>query len=115
MATWRCIKLCGACCHLDPSDRPELATYLSPDELSQYLSLVGEGGWCINFDRASRECRIYEQRPRFCRVQPDIFEQMYGVTAEDFNEFAIDCCHQQIEGVYGSQSPEMERYQQAVG
>lgn len=115
MAIWLCIKQCGACCHLAPEERPDLAEYLSPEELQQYLSMVGEGGWCINFDHHLRECRIYEQRPRFCRVVPETFEQMYGVTQEEFNDFAIDCCHQQIEAVYGEASAEMERYLEQVG
>lgn len=115
MASWQCVKSCGACCHLDPRDRPELQDYLSPEELQLYLSMVGEGGWCINFDRETRKCRIYERRPRFCRVQPEIFQQMYGVEAAEFNDFAIDCCHEQIEGVYGADSPEMERYTETVG
>lgn len=110
MATWQCVKLCGACCHLDPRDRPDLDKYLSPEELELYLSMVGEGGWCIHFDHKTRECTIYEQRPRFCRVKPEIFEQMYGIDLEEFNDFAIDCCYQQITGVYGNQSPEIHRY-----
>lgn len=114
MATWRCVKLCGACCHLEPSDRPDLDKYLSPEELERYLSMVGEGGWCIHFDHNTRECTIYEQRPRFCRVKPDIFQQMYDIDATEFNDFAIDCCRQQIEGVYGRNSQEIRRYNQEV-
>ena len=114
MASWRCIKECGACCNLEPEERPDLAEYLSPEELSQYLGMVGEGGWCINLDLQTRKCRIYEQRPRFCRVLPETFEQMYGVGPTEFNDFAIDCCHQQIEAVYGDASPEMERYSSQV-
>jgi hypothetical protein len=114
MANWLCVKNCGACCHLDPTDRPELEDYLSPDELTLYLSMVGEEGWCINFDHDTRKCRIYEQRPRFCRVQPDTFKVMYGVNADEFNDFAIDCCRQQIEGIYGRKSSEMEHYNQAI-
>ena len=112
MATWRCIKHCGACCHLDPADRPQLDNYLSPEELKLYLSMVGEDGWCTHFDQQQRNCRIYEQRPRFCRVQPHTFEQMYAVPVDKFNDFAIDCCRQQIAGVYGSRSQEMQRYNQ---
>ncbi|MDJ0716123.1 MAG: YkgJ family cysteine cluster protein [Prochloraceae cyanobacterium] len=114
MEKWRCVKNCGACCHLNPADRPNLEDYLSVEELEVYLSMVGEGGWCVNFDRVTRECRIYEQRPRFCRVQPDNFQRMYGVDSEDFNDFAIDCCRQQIEGVYGSKSQEMFRYNREI-
>ncbi|VXD14793.1 conserved hypothetical protein [Planktothrix serta PCC 8927] len=115
MATWLCVKQCGACCHLDPSERPELEDYLAPEDLKLYLSLVGEDGWCIHFDPEARECKIYDQRPRFCRVQLDVFQELYGIEAEELNDFAIDCCQQQIEGVYGDASPEMEHFNQAVG
>ena len=115
MATWRCVKECGACCHLDPADRPDLDLYLSPEELEEYLSLVGEDGWCIHFDHTHRECQVYANRPRFCRVQADIFQELYDVQPKDLNDFAIDCCRQQIEGVYGDLSLEMLRFDRAVG
>jgi uncharacterized protein len=111
---WRCVENCGACCHLLPEERPELAEYLTPEELNLYLSMVGEDGWCIHFDHLTRKCSIYEERPRFCRVRPDIFQSMYEIEAEEFNDFAIACCHQQIIGVYGENSPELANYQQIV-
>jgi uncharacterized protein len=114
MATWRCITGCGACCQLTPDER-DLEEYLTETELQQYLSMVGEEGWCIHFDRSSRLCTIYEERPIFCRVKPDNFQRMYGVELKEFDEFAIDCCHQHIEDLYGEDSPEMTRYQQEVG
>jgi uncharacterized protein len=110
MPNWLCVNNCGACCHLDPSERPDLEEYLSKEELELYLSMIGEGGWCINYDRSRRKCNIYEQRPRFCRVLPETFEQMFGVEPEGFNEFAIECCHEQIAAVYGEDSEEMQRY-----
>ena len=115
MGTWLCVKECGACCNLDPTDRPDLDQYLSPEELELYLSMVGEGGWCVNFDHTKRECRIYEDRPRFCRVEADVFADLYGVESEELNEFAIECCRQQIEGVYGDRSLEMVRFNREVG
>ena len=111
---WQCVSGCGACCNLTPEDRPDLAEYLSSEELELYMSMVGEDGWCINYDRDSRKCQIYDERPRFCRVQPDNFENMYGVKAEEFNEFAIACCQEQITGVYGKDSPELARYDRAI-
>jgi Fe-S-cluster containining protein len=111
---WKCVEGCGACCNLDPSDRPDLEEYLTPEELAHYLSLVGENGWCINFNHQTRKCLIYEQRPRFCRVQPETFQEMYNIDPSDFNEFAIDCCRQQIEGVYGEESPEMKQYNEEI-
>ena len=114
MANWKCIEGCGACCHLDPSDRPDLDHYLTASELEHYLSLVGEDGWCINYDSESRCCKIYDTRPNFCRVQSDTFIRMFGISPEDVNDFAIECCKQQIEGVYGNQSDELERFINAV-
>lgn len=110
MATWKCVKHCGACCNLDPADRPDLENYLSPTDLEVYLSLVGEGGWCIHYDKTTRECSVYNERPWFCRVEPTSFQALYGVAPDQLNDFAIDCCEQQIEGVYGAESPEMEHF-----
>jgi uncharacterized protein len=115
MATWRCVKQCGACCNLNPADRPDLDLYLGPDELERYLSLVGEDGWCIHFDALTRECTIYDDRPRFCRVEVDVFQDLYDIDADQVNDFAIECCQQQIDGVYGPRSLEMARFQHEVG
>ena len=115
MATWQCVKQCGACCQLDPGDRPDLEAYLSEDELALYLSLIGPDGWCIHFDSENRECQIYPDRPSFCRVEADSFERMFGIQPEELNDFAIECCRQQIEGVYGDRSLELMRFNRAVG
>ncbi|MEB3830382.1 YkgJ family cysteine cluster protein [Phormidium sp. CCY1219] len=115
MATWQCVKQCGACCHLDPADRPDLEDYLTPEELELYLSMVGSDGWCVNYDSLTRECRIYDDRPRFCRVRADVFQDMYGIEPEELNEFAIECCSEQISGVYGDRSLEMVRFRHYVG
>ncbi|XHX77070.1 MAG: YkgJ family cysteine cluster protein [Stenomitos frigidus ULC029] len=115
MPTWRCVKQCGACCHLDPTDRPDLEDYLSPPELALYLSMVGANGWCIHFDHATRECSVYADRPRFCRVAPDVFQELFGVEPDEMNDFAIACCREQIEGVYGDRSLEQIRFDREVG
>ncbi|MCC0178887.1 YkgJ family cysteine cluster protein [Waterburya agarophytonicola K14] len=112
---WQCVNNCGACCNLTPEDRPDLAEYLQPEELALYMSMVGEDGWCINYDHDNRKCQIYEQRPGFCRVKPDHFQDMYGIEVAGFNEFAIACCQQQICGVYGDDSEELARYNSAIG
>lgn len=115
MATWQCVSNCGACCQLQPEDRPDLEDYLTPEELQTYLSMVGEDGWCIHFNPESRRCKVYDRRPQFCRVQPDTFQRMFGIESEDLNDFAIDCCQQQISSIYGDLSPEMERFNSATG
>jgi hypothetical protein len=114
MSTWHCVKHCGACCQLDPVDRPELPDHLTATELDLYQSLIGFDGWCIHFDQVTRECQIYDQRPDFCRVRPDTFERMFGIAPEELNEFAIECCREQIEGVYGDRSLESIRFEQAI-
>ncbi|MEM9213576.1 MAG: YkgJ family cysteine cluster protein [Cyanobacteria bacterium P01_F01_bin.150] len=115
MERWKCIEKCGACCHLDPADRPDLDEYLSPEDLSLYLSMVGEDGWCIYFDHNRRCCTIYDKRPSFCRVHVDTFVAMYDIEPEEMNDFAIACCHQQIAGVYGDRSLEALRFEREVG
>ncbi len=115
MSTWQCIKNCGACCHLDPSDRPDLAEYLTPDQLKQYLSMVGSDGWCINFDQITRACKIYNDRPRFCRVEPEIFKELFEIEPAEVNDFAIDCCREQISDRFGEYSLEQIRFEQAIG
>ena len=114
MATWQCIKGCGACCNLDPRDRPDLEDYLTPKQLSHYLSLVGADGWCIHYDQELRECLIYEERPRFCRALPETFVTMFEIEPEEFNDFAIECCQEHIEWIYGEDSDELLRYNQSV-
>jgi len=111
---WQCVSGCGACCNLAPEERPDLDEYLSETELETYMNMVGADGWCINYDHEARKCQIYTERPRFCRVQPDTFESMFGIEPAEFNDFAIACCHQQIGGVYGESSPELERYNREI-
>ena len=114
MAHWHCIQGCGACCHLDPSDRPDLEHYLDAESLAHYLSLVGPDGWCIHFDPQQGTCDIYADRPWFCRVQADTFQTLYGIDPDDLDEFAIACCESQIGEVHGPDSDEMIRFTAAV-
>jgi uncharacterized protein len=79
------------------------------------MAMVGEDGWCIHYDKLNRDCTIYDSRPSFCRVTPKTFGQMFGIEPEELNEFAIDCCRQQIDGVYGDRSLESIRFEQAIG
>jgi uncharacterized protein len=115
MPSWHCVKQCGACCKLTPEERPDLDQYLAPESLALYLSMVGPDGWCINFNQDQRNCNIYDDRPHFCRVQPDTFLEMFDVEADELDEFAIDCCREQIEDVYGDKSLEMLRFDREIG
>jgi hypothetical protein len=40
---------------------------------------------------------------------------MYGIEPAELNDFAIDCCLEHIEDLYGDRSLEMIRFQQQVG
>ena len=109
---WRCISGCGACCRLDPTQRPEALTALSPRQQQTYLEMVGQDGWCIHFDSGSRRCRIYERRPDFCRV--DNLMDLFGNEAEDDpDQLAISCCRQQIRVEYGGRGKVMRRFMRA--
>lgn len=114
MANWSCVQHCGACCHLDPSERPDVQNYLSDEEWALYQSLVGPEGWCIHFDSATRQCEIYAERPQFCRVTPEVFQRLYEVPPEELNDFAIACCQEQIAAVYGDRSLEQLRFERAI-
>ena len=62
--------------------RPDLDTYLSPEEFGKYKSMIGPDDWCVNFDQEKRMCTIYEDRPGFCRVDAEKYKVMYDVEGE---------------------------------
>ncbi|KAM7526277.1 hypothetical protein LguiA_016179 [Lonicera macranthoides] len=113
---WQCVERCGACCKLEKGP-----TYPSPDEIFDdpsdvqlYKSLIGPDGWCINFEKSTRKCSIYSDRPYFCRVEPDIFETLYGISKKKFNKEACGCCIDAIKYVYGAQSQELDKFNHAI-
>lgn len=109
---WRCISGCGSCCRLDPGERNEALDALSPEQQQQYLEMVGPDGWCIHYDTGSSSCRIYDDRPFFCRVEN--LAGLFGVAAEEANDFAIACCRQQIRCEHGGRGMVMKRFEQAI-
>ena len=40
---------------------------------------------------------------------------MFGIDTSELNDFAIECCEEQISGVYGSKSEELKQFMTAVG
>lgn len=117
--TWQCISGCGACCRLDPAERGEALEALSAEERTQYLAMVGPDGWCIHFDTGGRRCRIYEERPSFCRVENLI--TLFGAQDDepdaeplDGDALAIACCKQQIRSEFGGRGRVMRRFLQAI-
>ncbi|BBL86582.1 Fe-S cluster protein (chromatophore) [Paulinella micropora] len=106
---WQCNQLCGACCHLNPADRQEALQALAPSEQDVYLSMVGNDGWCIHFESNRRYCRIYDERPSFCRVGRLI--ELFNMDRLDQTAFTLSCCRQQIRTVYGGRSKEMRQFE----
>jgi Fe-S-cluster containining protein len=109
---WQCISGCGACCRLDPDRRGEALAALNAEQRSTYMDLVAADGWCRHFDTGNRRCRIYADRPDFCRVQRLL--ALFGQEGEDFDSFAISCCLQQIRSEEGGRGRVMRRFQRAI-
>ncbi|MCP9818454.1 YkgJ family cysteine cluster protein [Synechococcus sp. Cruz-9H2] len=109
---WSCISGCGACCRLDPEQRGEALDALSEEQRQLYLSMVGADGWCRHFNTGSRTCRIYADRPEFCRV--GALAQLFAIPLEQGEAFAIACCQQQIREEYGGRSVVMRRFERAT-
>ncbi|WP_269622909.1 YkgJ family cysteine cluster protein [Prochlorococcus marinus] len=107
-AKWGCIKNCGACCKLAPEDRNEALNALSVEQQTFYFSLVGEDGWCRFYNKSTKACRIYKDRPDFCHVSN--LTKLFNIKSKDINQFAITCCKQQIRHIYGGRSKVMKTF-----
>lgn len=127
---WHCIAGCGACCRLDPALRQDALLALDAAQRSQYLAMVGADGWCIHYDTGARRCRIYAQRPQFCRVSTlvNLFAPELGQRHDDalsdevdpmtwepaVHQLAATCCTQQIRSEYGGRGKVMRRFLRAI-
>ena len=109
---WSCVNGCGACCRLDPEERWEALELLSDQQVREYLALAGADGWCRHYDTGRRICRIYEDRPNFCRVTSLL--GLYRLKESEFNAFAISCCREQIRSSYGGRSKEMRGFNKQI-
>lgn len=115
LSCWGCVSKCGACCYLAPSERPGVYDWLSSkSDRETYESMVGPDGWCVHFDRTSRTCTIYHDRPHFCRVDStDWAEKLLGYGEAPSNKVgraARTACREWIGSVYGDRSDEIRRY-----
>lgn len=109
---WKCMNQCGACCRLAPEERPEALEALTDLQREVYLGMVAADGWCKHFDSGGRRCRIYDQRPDFCRVSE--LGAMFNVSSDEIDAFAICCCRQQIRSVYGGRSAELRKFERTL-
>lgn len=46
--------------------------------------MIGPDDWCIHFDKENRQCKVYEDRPQFCKVDKKSYKKMFDVEPEDF-------------------------------
>ncbi|MFM7648234.1 MAG: YkgJ family cysteine cluster protein [Cyanobium sp.] len=118
---WQCIAGCGACCRLDPELRQDALAALSPEQRQTYMDMVGVDGWCIHYDTGGRRCRIYNQRPDFCRVAnllalfaPELAPAATAGWNPAAHGLAIACCRQQIRSEYGGRGRVMRRFERAI-
>nr|GMD62698.1 uncharacterized protein LOC109180046 [Ipomoea batatas] len=101
---WQCVQNCGACCKLDkgPDFPSPEEVFDDPSDIQLYKSLVGSDGWCIHYEKSTRKCSIYAERPYFCRVEPEIFETLYGIDKKKFNKEACSVLLQLLHRHYQS-------------
>jgi Fe-S-cluster containining protein len=109
---WQCISGCGACCRLDPDLRPEALEMLDAEQRQTYLAMVGDDGWCVHYDTGGRRCRIYDNRPDFCRVSTIL--SMLDVREQAADALAISFCRQQIRSESGGRGRVMRRFLRAL-
>uniref|UniRef100_A0A0D3AT21 Uncharacterized protein n=1 Tax=Brassica oleracea var. oleracea TaxID=109376 RepID=A0A0D3AT21_BRAOL len=100
--TWQCIESCGACCKLAKGfafATPD-EIFDDPDDVELFRSMIGDDGWCINYDKVTRNT----DRPYFCRVEPEVFKTFYGIEEKKFNK---EACRNLDDGSYfnGSSVP----------
>ncbi|KAG2551736.1 uncharacterized protein LOC120652287 [Panicum virgatum] len=114
---WKCASGCGACCKLDKGPdfpTPDEIFADHPDDLQLYRSMTGDDGWCINYDKATRTCNIYQDRPLFCRVEPKVFDEFFGVPRSRFDREACSACLDNIKMVYGDDSAELSNFKRVI-
>ncbi|CAH2074434.1 unnamed protein product [Thlaspi arvense] len=91
--TWQCVEGCGACCKLAKD-----FAFATPDEI---------------FDDPD-DVELYRNRPYFCRVEPEVFQTLYGIEQKKFNKEACSCCIDTIKTIYGSDSKELDNFNRAI-
>ena len=112
MKSWTCIKNCGACCKFNLEQRDGIYDHLDDDDINLIIKMTGKDGWCKNFDKKNKKCKIYQKRPHFCRV--DEFSVNFKEYKKKGDEFLINCCMQHIESIYGKKSEQMTVFKKST-
>jgi len=112
MKSWTCIEKCGACCHIDLKYRENLTKILSQEDIKLIKSMTKEDGWCKYLDKKNMKCKIYDNRPHFCKV--NIFSNNFKEYKKKGDKFLINCCKEHISSIYGNKSEEMKRFKKEI-
>ena len=112
MKSWTCIENCGACCHIDLKYRKNLKNILSQKDIELIKNMTKKNGWCKHLDKENMKCRIYDERPHFCKV--NLFSKNFKEYKKNGDNFLIDCCKEHIRFIYGKRSDEMNRFKQEI-
>ncbi|XP_020207617.1 uncharacterized protein LOC109792610 [Cajanus cajan] len=113
---WQCVEGCGACCKLQkgPSFPSPEEIFDDPSHVQLYKSLIGPDGWCIHYEKSTRKCSIYPERPYFCRVEPAVFKSLFGVKEKNFHKEACSFCRDTIKAIYGPNSKELNNFNSTI-
>ncbi|KAK7393612.1 hypothetical protein VNO78_22170 [Psophocarpus tetragonolobus] len=113
---WHCVEGCGACCKLQkgPSFPSPEEIFDHPSDVQLYKSLIGPDGWCIHYEKSTRKCSIYPERPYFCRAEPEVFKSLFGVKEKNFHKEACSFCRDTIKSIYGSNSKELYNFNSSI-
>ena len=112
MKSWTCIENCGACCNIDLKHRKSLINILSHEDIKLIKSMTNKDGWCKYLDKKNMKCKIYEDRPHFCKVS--LFSKKFKEYKKNGDNFLINCCREHIGSIYGKKSDEMNRFKQEI-
>jgi len=98
MANWKCIKNCGACCQLNPDERPDLEEYLTPAQVS------------VPFMTRDQNFVVFNPifLPKCIKLNRENSINLRSIVV--MNTLRIF-----IEDLYGEDSLEMNSYRQQVG
>ena len=112
MKSWTCIDKCGACCKFDLNERLDTVAKLSLKDIAEIKLMTNKDGWCKYLDQKNKKCKIYKNRPHFCRVEK--FSMKFKEYYKKGDEFLINCCKENIRSIYGKDSWQMKNYKKEI-
>ena len=84
-ADWSGCNACGKCCRNINNIK-----IIAPE----YSFMVMDDGCCKFFDRSTNLCKIYTERPYFCKGKEVKDLYFSHLTDEEFERLSIEACNQ---------------------